>query len=413
MTDHPPKVRRNYMRSHPWLKFELDLTRLPYEIWMLLGEARSKCEHIAGVPLQPSVANKLHNVYLSKGVHATTAIEGNTLSEEEVSLRLAGKLSLAPSREYLGLEVDNVLNALNEIGRACILDGADHLLTVPELCGFNATVLKGLALEKGVVPGIIRRHEVGVGKYSGAPAADCGYLLDRLCSWLNEPDFNPAENSLAIVRGLMRAVLSHLYIAWIHPFGDGNGRTARLVEFKILLAAGVPTPAAHLLSDHYNRTRAEYYRQLAYASESGGDTYRFLGYAVQGFRDGLQEQLNVVRGQQWLLAWRDYVHSLLGRDEDKVTNRRRHLILDLALQPNAVATADLRKLSIRVALDYSESADRTLLRDIQELQRMGLLVRDGRSAVRANKELITAFLPHRRDVNINAKDPQLPLIDDY
>ncbi len=38
-------------------------------------------------------------------------------------------------------------------------------------------------------------------------------------------------------------------MAWIHPFGDGNGRTARLLEFLILARCGmVPLPAAHLLS---------------------------------------------------------------------------------------------------------------------------------------------------------------------
>lgn len=54
---------------------------------------------------------------------------------------------------------------------------------------------------------------------------------------------------------IFKAVVAHLYLAWIHPVGDGNGRTARLVEFQILLSSGVPSPAAHLLSNHYNQTR--------------------------------------------------------------------------------------------------------------------------------------------------------------
>jgi Fic family protein len=62
---------------------------------------------------------------------------------------------------------------------------------------------------------------------------------------------------------LMKAILTHLYIAWIHPFGDGNGRTARLAELQILLAAGMPMPASHLLSNHYNTTRTDLYRQPA------------------------------------------------------------------------------------------------------------------------------------------------------
>lgn len=67
---------------------------------------------------------------------------------------------------------------------------------------------------------------------------------------------------------ILKAIAAHLYLAWIHPF-DGNGRTARLMELRLLLAAGVTTPATHLLSNHYNLTRGEYYRQLDAASRTG------------------------------------------------------------------------------------------------------------------------------------------------
>ena len=50
----------------------------------MLGEARSKCEHLVGIPLKPEFAQKLYNITLIKGAVATTAIEGNTLTEEQV-----------------------------------------------------------------------------------------------------------------------------------------------------------------------------------------------------------------------------------------------------------------------------------------------------------------------------------------
>ena len=100
---------KTFEKTHPWLSFQLDLGRLNHKIWMALGEADSKCEHISGVPLQPATAENLHMLYLAKGVRATTAIEGNTLSEEEVIERIEGKLALPPSREYLGKEVDNIV----------------------------------------------------------------------------------------------------------------------------------------------------------------------------------------------------------------------------------------------------------------------------------------------------------------
>ena len=111
-----------------------------------------------------------------------------------------------------------------------------------------------------------------VGSYRGAPWQDCEYLVgDGRCEWLESGDFEPPNREWEIPYALLKAVMAHLYIAWIHPFDDGNGRTARLMELQILLAAGVPMPATHLLSNHYNATRAEYYRQLDAASASGGD----------------------------------------------------------------------------------------------------------------------------------------------
>jgi len=74
-----------------------------------------KCEHISGVPLRPSVARQLHMIYLAKGVLATTAIEGNTLTESEVLQHLEGKLELPPSKEYLSKEIDNIIEACDKI----------------------------------------------------------------------------------------------------------------------------------------------------------------------------------------------------------------------------------------------------------------------------------------------------------
>ena len=79
-----PDKPRPYEGSHPFISFHLDLRRAGPELWLLLGEAQSKCDHISGIPLRPSVAHALHPLYLVKGVQATTAIEGNTLTESEV-----------------------------------------------------------------------------------------------------------------------------------------------------------------------------------------------------------------------------------------------------------------------------------------------------------------------------------------
>ena len=255
-----------YEATHPWLTFQIDLRRVDYQTWMNLGAAQSKCEHVARVMVPPPIGRKLRLLYLAKGVAATTAIEGNTLSEREVRRRIRKKQPLPPSQEYQGREVNNIVAACNEIDRQMIKDDLDCTITPERIERFNDMVLRGLPLAEGVVPGVVRKHSVGVADYRGAPHQDCDYLLQKLCDWINGLKSSKPRDQVAFA--VLKAVLAHLYLAWIHPFGDGNGRTARLIEFQILLGAGVPTVAAHLLSNHYNQTRSEYYRQLSLSSKT-------------------------------------------------------------------------------------------------------------------------------------------------
>ena len=388
------KIQSTHMmtfeKTHPWLKFLIDLSRVPASLWIMLGECRSKCEHIAGVSLQPETAKELYQLYLAKGVLATTAIEGNTLSEEEVLKHLQGKLKLPPSREYLAQEIDNILNGCN-----LILDDIQAnrplVLSPNRFKELNRLVLTNLKLDEGVVPGEVRKHAVGVARYKAPPAAECEHLLERLCEWLNSDVFQPPEG-MKIIYATVNAVLAHLYLAWIHPFGDGNGRTARLVEFQILMASGVPAPAAHLLSNHYNQTRTEYYRQLDQASGSGGDVVPFLVYAVQGFLDGLRSQLEVIRHQQWDVAWRNHVHETFSDKKSPSDTRRRHLVLDLSQLPAPIPFSKLSEVSPRIAAAYARKTTKTLSRDVNTLLNMGLIVKE-KDGYRARKELILAFLP--------------------
>ena len=384
---------RTYEETHPWINFQLDLRRFDFHLWLMLGEAESKCQHISGAPLLPNVAETLHQIYLAKGALATTAIEGNTLTEEQVRQRLQGQLHLPPSQAYLGQEIDNIVQACNQIGEKIFQGGK----TDPDVETFkadNRQVLKGLAVDDAVEPGVIRTYAVGVGSYRGAPAEDCEYLLERLAGWLNQ-GFAPADGRYPIAFGLVKAIVAHLYLAWIHPFGDGNGRLARLVEFRILLAAGVPSAAAHLLSNHYNQTRSQYYRQLERASLSGGDVIPFIRYGVQDFIDGLQEQLQTIRGQQLHVHWVNFVHEQF-RDRTSATDiRRRHLVLDLTAAAEPLALARVRRISPRVAEAYAGKTDKTIQRDLNALERMDLIERTP-TGVRVRREQLRAFLPGRR-----------------
>ncbi|MGH3277069.1 MAG: Fic family protein, partial [Streptosporangiaceae bacterium] len=180
---------RTYETTHFWIDFQAtDVNRVQPRDWMLLGEARSKCEHLAGAPLKPDVAEHLYRVTLVKGALATTAIEGNTLTEDQARGILDGSYKAPPSREYQEREVRNLLNSLQGLHDRIVV-GRSIEISSGLIRDFNRQILQGTQHGDDVVPGRFRIESVVVGSYRAAPAEDCEYLVDKLVGWLNGPTF--------------------------------------------------------------------------------------------------------------------------------------------------------------------------------------------------------------------------------
>ena len=338
--------------------------------------------------MPPTYARELHTINLVKGVHATTAIEGNTLSEEEVAeIVRRNAQEVERTSSYREQEVANVLRVYNDLTDR--VARADIPVLTPELIlNFNAQVLETLSLDAEIQPGKLRQHSVVVGPYRGPDWENCESLLSEMCTWLNSESF-ASEGDLRIPMAILKAALAHLYLASIHPFGDGNGRTARLCEFLVLITSGVPTSAAHLISNHCNNTRDEYYRQLRHASESGGDVSRFVSYCAEGFVSGLQDQLEWVYDRQLRLAWHEYVgDNVPGRDVD--VKERRTLVAE-TLFDRRVGKDLIIELTPALARAYARSGPKVVTRDLQELVDAGL-VEETNGTYRAKTEVLLSLL---------------------
>lgn len=382
---------RLYLARTPWITFQFQATVAP--LWARLGEALSKCQHLAGTPLKPARARELAAVYMRRGALSSSAIEGNTLTEEDLKQVFDDGAHLPPSREYLEREVANILSALHQIDSA---HGQAFWLTPQWLQEHNKLVLQGLEVDEHVRPGEYTTAQLVVGRYRAAPPEDVPYLVDRLCAWLNEDYLKvvndpSADDNLRFFSAFIAATLAHLYVAWIHPFGDGNGRTARLLQVAILTACGVvPRVSTNLLSDFYNQTRADYYRRLDAASKRG-DVAGFLDYSTKGFVDKLREQIAEVQEQQRQIAWADYVHEVM-HDQPSGHAKDRRRDLALALPDTPLTQHEIVRLNIDLAIAYVGS-QRRLARDLGKLMELGLVKRVSRTTWASNIEVIDAFKP--------------------
>jgi Fic family protein len=375
-----------------YITFAYDTNQITPRMWLSLGEAMSKCQHLAGVPLKPAAAKAMKTISLIRGVQATTAIEGNTLSEEQVGKIVAkGTANVPPSQEYMQREVQNVLEAIREID-AALTSGRAIPITVNRLCELNGLVLDGIPVKPEVIPGKLRTHNVTVGTYLAPQASELPELAEHLTRWLRELRSQVNQKSTGgerFVNAVLAAILAHLYIAWIHPFGDGNGRVARLIEVQILSESGViPDVATGLLSDHYNKTRGQYYLALDGAQR---DVTSFIGYALQGLLDELRSQIAMVRGENLAIHWESYVYETF-RAKPSTVARDRQRQLALTMTEKWISANEATELTPAIAKKYGGAGPRMPARDLNDLVKMGLVEKRGRQ-YRARRSVIEAFIP--------------------
>ena len=267
------------MENYPHISFQNNWV-LSEKTWYKLGQCKSIVIAISKSPIQPDYRKKLLEISLRKGAQATTAIEGNTLSIEEIQNIQEGK-KLQPSKEYQEIEVKNILDSYNELLKEVTLQKKDEIISDNLIKRFHVMVGKNLGDALQAIPGKFRQNNVTVGSYRPPDNQSVEDLIQKLCEWLKD-NFKYSSGKESFSDSVIEAIVAHVYIAWIHPFGDGNGRTARLLEFYILLRGGLPDIASHVLSNFYNNTRTEYYRQLEKATKKRNIS-GFIEYAVRGF----------------------------------------------------------------------------------------------------------------------------------
>lgn len=373
------------MGSHDFIKFPPKLGEFSPKTWLLLGEVQAKIVHIKRLPILPDDSDLLYSIYLAKGVHSTTSIEGNSFSEAEVGKIINREMEARPSREYQQRQIDNMVKAFNQ-ARDDEIAGAAPAFSMELLNSYHRLVLDNLdeILGDEVVVGDIRKHRVEVGRYRGAPPEECQRLMEAYCAWLNNESVAPdSYDDYVIAWHIIKALMAHLYFAWIHPYGDGNGRMARLIEFIILLKAGVPDIAAHLPTSFYNRTVTRYYKELQdshgeYQDGSyppDGNLQGFIEYSLQGLKDELDKQLSYIHFLQIKVIWHDFIHASFPKKLTEAQQRRKRLALDLTDHrfEKPVKIAEIRELTAAVALAYADKTDHTIKRDVNKLMEMKLL----------------------------------------
>ncbi|MDD2605820.1 MAG: Fic family protein [Desulfobacteraceae bacterium] len=210
-------------------------------------------------------ALRLRRINRIRTIHGSLAIEGNTLSEAQITAILEGKRVIAPPRE-----VQEVKNALAAYDRFDTWKPSSE----KDLLEAHRILMSGLIDEAGVY-----RHG-GVGVMAGqqvihmAPPADrVPHLMADLFAWLVATDAHP----------LIASSVFHYEFEFIHPFADGNGRMGRLWQSLILtrwnpLFADIPVES--LIFEH----QPEYYQAIQESTQKT-DSAPFIAFMLRMILD--------------------------------------------------------------------------------------------------------------------------------
>jgi Fic family protein len=206
-------------------------------------------------------------------VHASTAIEGNPLTLEQVRALEEGR-ELAASEERSQREVMNYFAGLRYVEKKVDKKNIRH----EDVLKLHR-ILAAEVMDQGEA-GRYRTIAVRVGRYVPPAPEDVSGLMFELLEWWNKRtgDLSPVISS---------AILHYRFEA-IHPFADGNGRTGRALALWELYRRGFDTHHIFSVDEYYWEDRPRYYTALEAARREGDDLTGWLEYCAEGLRQTLE-----------------------------------------------------------------------------------------------------------------------------
>lgn len=221
--------------------------------------------------LDDKTLDRLRKEWRVEQVYETTGIEGNTLDLQETRLVIERGVTISgkPSRDSDdALRMQQALDYLETLARE------DSALSARDIREIQSLVVGDSVPDRGTFrTGDVR---ISQSEHTPPPGADVPQLVDEAIEWLAAHPACPP---------VLAATVMHAWLTHIHPFTDGNGRTARAVMNLILIRAGYPI----VLIRRKDRTR--YYDALAASDEA--DIAPLLDLIIKRCQDSLRQILRV------------------------------------------------------------------------------------------------------------------------
>jgi len=232
--------------------------------------------------LSPEWMKKMQNKALILEAYHTTHIEGTQLTLKESEQLWAGQ-------HLAAVNPDDVKELLNyrqafELVAHYIGDGEPineglireiHKRLVQDVRGNSATPGAYRKIQNYVVNS--KTKEV---IYTPPPAYEISQMMQTLINWINHED---------VIHPVLVSGIAQFQLVHIHPFLDGNGRSARLLSTLCLYRSGYDFKKLFTISEYYDRNRADYYQAIQSVRNNDMDMTQWLEYFSVGLATQLYE----------------------------------------------------------------------------------------------------------------------------
>lgn len=249
--------------------------------------------------LTPDVLKQIQKYFRIKNIHHSNAIEGNRLDYGETRMVVEEGLTITGKPLKDTLEAKNLAHALDYFEE--LATQKDRPIKAYDIRQIHAAILKGIDDENG---GRYRLSEVEISGSEFKPPTyiQIPNMMELFCGWLEQvtsPDYHTEINPIIL------ACAAHTWFVYLHPFVDGNGRTARILMNLVLMRYGYP------ISIITRDSKARYYDALEISHCS--DLTPFISLVVDTVDESLDEYEKAVREKRTDIEW---ARSLMTQVED-------------------------------------------------------------------------------------------------
>lgn len=322
-------------------------------------------------PLVPSWEAKFRDDAMTRTIHYGTKIEGNDLTEEQASqvIRLTENDSEAVIKKT-GIvardrDIQEVINYRNVISWMNTLDKRTYesIFNTQTLKEIHAITTKHL-IDEGDVgtfrnKQVIVKSAVGDGVVFRPPiSVEIPFLIDDFFFWAKSPSVNS-------IHPIVRAAITHYQLVFIHPFVEGNGRTARAMATLVLYTLGYDFKKFFSIEQYFDSDVETYYQALLSVQQS---SQADMTYWLEYFCYGLAIEIDKVQRQVLKLSKDLKLKKQLGKQV--ALSERQIILLELFQNQEVLTSEDAQSVLPHISVD-------TILRDIKDLIEKGVIKKQG------------------------------------